>query len=222
MQTKPFGDPAKCNIMVVGHDPRLRKSDTIAPYALFADYIFRPKPAGRAEQRKYNLAKSVFEMVHVLTSGRVAPEQVLVTNLCNWTLPHAPRGKTVLIPDPVARRGIVELTELLDGSTVTVVLAMSLQVNYWLQRLGFCIATAEFLKRAAPKQAGLANNPPYYHPESLRAFTRVCGKRHDGPKGVGVYPILHAKSWRRFEAVYGACHDAARRQISDELQLPIS
>lgn len=143
--TKPYGNPARAKVMLIGHDPRLQQSETVASYCLFADYYFRPKPSGRSEAAKYGLAASSFQLVLSLTGSSVSPEEVLLTNLCNRALPHAPRGKTVLIPRHEAERGIVELRQLLDGSTVRVILAMSQQVNYWLQKLIFCTATEEFL-----------------------------------------------------------------------------
>ena len=66
---KPYchGGLSRARVMLVGHDPRLRRSDTVAPYCLFADHFFRPKPKGRAEARKHGLAESAFRMVTDVT-----------------------------------------------------------------------------------------------------------------------------------------------------------
>jgi hypothetical protein len=57
-------------ILVIGHDPRLQKSDTIAGYALFADYYFKPIPKAPRELQKYNLAKATFGKILSLTNGK--------------------------------------------------------------------------------------------------------------------------------------------------------
>ena len=44
-------------VLLIGHDPRLQTSDTIAKYALFADYYFREQPKNSSGKRKYNFAK---------------------------------------------------------------------------------------------------------------------------------------------------------------------
>lgn len=50
-------------VLLIGHDPCLRKSDTIAAYALFSDYYFKFKsePLNGSDRRKYGLAKNSFE-----------------------------------------------------------------------------------------------------------------------------------------------------------------
>ena len=60
MKTKPWGDPETANILVIGHDPRLQETATIADYCFFADYYFQPKPEKKNELRKYGLAESLF------------------------------------------------------------------------------------------------------------------------------------------------------------------
>lgn len=208
-ESKPYGDPNRAKVMLVGHDPRLQASETVAPYCLFADYYFRPRPQSGAGARKYGLAAAAFGLVTDLTGGAVPPGEVLLTNLCNRALPHAPKGKTVLIPEHEAECGVRRLRWLLDGSTVRVILAMSQQVNYWLQRLRFCSQCEEFLVAAEPVEAGLRNKPPFYQPEARRAFTLVCGKRHDGPCGIPVFPVVHVKNWPLkggFKDAYGGAH----------------
>lgn len=219
---KPYchGDPKQAKVMVIGHDPRLQRSDTVAPYCLFADYFFRPKPTKGSEAAKYGLAASTFRMVSDLTGGMADPEEVLVTNLCNCALPHAPQGKTVLIPQNEAQRGIDEIRRLLDGSSVRAVLAMSQQVNWWLQRLGFCAVNEGFLSAAEPRASGLRHDPPFYQSKRPRAFTLVCGDRNEGPGGVPVFPVVHVKNWPlkgRFREAYGDAHERCARFVQTEM-----
>jgi hypothetical protein len=220
--SKPYGDPTRSRILYIGHDPRLQESDTIAEFAFFADYYFRPKPVASRELKKYELATAMFQMVDWLTGGTVRPEEVVATNLCNRALPHAPKKKMVLIPENQAVHGISELRRLLSGSPIQAIVATSLQVNYWLQQLGFCSANVAFLEDARPTPAGLLNAPPFYKATRDRAFTHVCGQRFLGPYGIPVYPTLHVKQWSwplkpsLFDA-YAAAHERCRELIQQEL-----
>ncbi len=67
-------------ISLIGYDPRLQKSDTIADYALFADYFFRHELDKTAEKRRFGLAKSTFEYISCLTNKSIKPEQIYSTN----------------------------------------------------------------------------------------------------------------------------------------------
>ena len=217
--TKPFGDPRKARIMVVGHDPRLQSSDTIANYAFFSDYYFKEIPRPSAEKRKYRFAESVFSMVRDITGGHVQPDEVLLTNLCNRALPHAPKGKTVLIPEAEAKKGIAEIAGLISGSSIKVILAMSQQVNYWLQELHYCDSDSLFVNESKPKPIGLASSPPFYMPRKPRAFLRVCGRAFESLGGCMVVPVLHAKQWplnSRMTA-YRPCYNVAKSNLSERL-----
>jgi hypothetical protein len=220
--SKPYGDPTRSRILYIGHDPRLQESDTVAEFAFFADYYSRPKPVAPRELRKYGLAAAMFQMVDWLTGGNVRPEEVVATNLCNRALPHAPKNETVLIPEDQAALGVSELQQLLSASSIQVIVSTSLQVNYWLQRLGFCTVNAAFLADARPTPAGLSNDPPFYHPARGRAFTHVCGQRFLGPGGIPVYPVLHVKQWSwplkpSLLDAYGAAHERCRELIQQDL-----
>lgn len=191
---KVFGDPTKAKILVIGHDPALQKSDTIAEFCFFADYYFKEKPKSVAELRKYGLASALFNYIEDLTEGRYSSEQILITNLCNEQLPHL-RGTTVLIPREKALQGIREIRSLLAMSEIEWVFAMSQQVNYWLQELGFCPATPQYLADARPKDTGLKNNPPYYKPQRGKAFLQICGNPYTVDNERILFPILHVKNW---------------------------
>ncbi len=96
MPTQPFcpGDIHQAKVLVVGHDPRLQQSHTLAENTFFADYFFRPIPTKKNERAKYQLAEAVYGYVGYLTSYRYTAEQIILTNLCNIAMPHAPKGKS--------------------------------------------------------------------------------------------------------------------------------
>lgn len=195
--------------MVIGHDPRLQKSHKLASNAFFADYYFKPIPTQGSERAKYDLATAVYSYIGYLTSHRYSVDQLVLTNLCNAALPHSPKGKIVYIPEEQACAGIEEINEILTMSDVEIIFAMSQQVNYWLQKLGFYPAVDVFLSSAEPKQKGVNNNPPYYEPKKGRAFTLVCGKQFVTRDYRKVFPILHVKNW----PLRGAFTKAYRKTI---------
>jgi hypothetical protein len=190
-----FGGFTDSKVLAIGHDPRLQRSETLTQYALFADYFFRPKPDKSSERAKYDLAESIFSYIGFLTSYSYTSSQITVTNLCNVPLPHAPRGKTVLIPEELAVNGLKAIESILSQSSIELILPMSLQVNYWLQKLGFFSGPAEFLDLARPINRGLTNEPPYYEPYRNRAFSLLCGKKFETKDERLVIPILHVKQW---------------------------
>jgi len=221
LKAKPYGEPERSLVLVIGSDPRLRDSDTVASYCLFADYFFKPLPRRSSEAAKYDLAASVFNQIAYLTSNMVDPVEILVSNLCNEALPHAPKGKTVLIPETAAIEGVRELRELLVDSSVQIIFAMSEQVNYWFQNLGFCSADSEFIDRAAPARHGLDHDPPYYQHTHSSAFQLICGKQFEGPNGIYLFPILHAKAWPlkdNFARVYNEAYDQCRETVKPILK----
>lgn len=193
---RPFGDPKTAQVFVIGHDPRLQRSDAQAETVFFLDYLDRPKPSVGSEARKYELAEAAVEYVRELTGGQVPLEQMYFTNLCNEFLPHPQRGGTVLIPDHVADRGLAEILRALDQGRPRVIIPMSLQVFYHLARSGFVEMDEgkreAFLRRAAAKPVDRARRA--YVQSSPRAFLDVCGRQflhRDTP----VVPVVHVKAW---------------------------
>lgn len=150
IKTKPWGNPAKAKILVIGHDPGLQKSSTIAEYCFFADYYFRPKPSKKNELAKYKLTESVFTCIRDLTTGQFRDEEILITNLCNETLIPSPPNKINYIPAEKAEEGLNLIRELLQGSSIKLIFPMAQQVNYWLQRLGFYKTDTTFLEGSVP------------------------------------------------------------------------
>ena len=102
-QTKPFGNPATADMLVIGHDPRLQSSQAEAEYAFFLDYLQRyaAAPAYGPEKRKYGLANALLDYVSALAGCRVDDipcKWQLVERLpgCEETLPsrrRASRGR---------------------------------------------------------------------------------------------------------------------------------
>ena len=196
MPTAPFcsGDPQKAKVLVIGHDPRLREAQILANHAFFADYYFKPIPTRINERAKYNLAEAVFNYIGHLTSYKYCADRIVLTNLCNEGLPRTPRG-TVYIPEEKAIQGISEIRNILNGSDIEIIFAMSAQVNYWLQKLGFYPAVDKYISAAEPKKRGVINEPPYYVQTLAKAFIMICGKRyHTGDDRI-VVPILHVRNW---------------------------
>jgi hypothetical protein len=217
MQTQPFcaGDFNQARVLVIGHDPRLQRSSAQAEYAFFADRFFKPIPTRASEQAKYRLAERVFSYILHLTSYTYSADQLILTNLCNLALPHSPRRRTVLIPEPEALRGARALEDILAQSNIELVFAMSEQVNYWLQKLGFYPSVPEFLSRAEPKPSGMSHKPPYYEPKQGKAFQLICGRcyAHGNRK---VFPVLHAKNWPlrgAFRHAYSKAYESIVNQL---------
>jgi hypothetical protein len=219
MNSQPFcaGPLREARVLVIGHDPRLRRSDTRAGYAFFGDYHFRPPPPQKSELRKRELASAVYDYIGYLTSGLYRPEEIILTNLCNQPLPHAPRGKVVYIPEQVAAAGIDDIRQLIASSKAELIFAMSQQVNYWLQALDFYSPIPAYLERAAPAERGRLNQPPYYQPRKDHAFPLICGQLHEAA-GCRLFPIPHVRSWPlngAFSAAYSQplarCAELIRR-----------
>jgi len=217
MQTEPFcaGALNEARVLVIGHDPRLQQSSTQADYAFFANYFFKPIPTRKSERAKYQLAEKTFSYIGYLTSYKYSADQLVLTNLCNVGLPHAPKNKTVLIPEQEAQAGINAICDMLCLSNIEVIFAMSAQVNYWLQKLGFCPLVPDFLSKAEPKPKGINHQPPYYEPKQDRAFQLVCGQCYtDGTRKL--FPILHVKNWPlrgAFVAAYSEAYENCVNQF---------
>jgi len=191
--------------LLIGHDPRLQNSDTQAEYVLFANYFFDNTIKDRAFKSKYALAASAFNQITYITNGKIKPEEIYITNLCNSALPHAPKGKTVYITEDQAIAGAENIKNIIEEyPTIEYIFPMSLQVNYWLQKLGFYQSSKEFEEKSTPKTIGIQNKPPYYEPKGKRSFLMICGNRYQVTGGTQtVIPILHAKCFplnKKFKA----------------------
>jgi len=218
--TRPWGSPETARVLVIGHDPRLQASGTLADYSLFADYHFRDEPTSRKGLAKYRLAEALFMCIEDLTGGRISDKELLVTNLCNQALPSPGGSRTVLLPRGEVEQGLKDVRALLVGSQIRLIFAMSQQVNYWLQVLGFYPADARFVEESTPKETGTRSDPPYYEPSRSGAFKRICGKEFMADGQYSLFPILHVKSYPLrgrfglYEAHYAACRTGVRKVIA--------
>jgi hypothetical protein len=193
--TKDWGNLQEAKVLVIGHDPRLQKSSTIADCCFFANYYFRPMPTQKNEQRKYSLAKSVFDYIRDITSKYYQDEEIYLTNLCNDALPNAPEGKTVFIPLEKAENGLKNIRRVLSNAKIEFIFPMSMQVNYWLQKLGFYNSNNGFVECAKPSLVGIENEPPYYKESVGGQFRSICGYRYVGDDKYNLFPILHVKNY---------------------------
>ena len=200
-------------VLLIGHDPRLQLSDTIAEYALFSNYYFEEVPKNRVDKRKFGLAEKSFEQILDITNHRFRADEIYVTNLCNESLVHAPQGKTVLIPENVAKEGYERIATIIyKYKTIEFIFPMSQQVNYWLQHFGLYQTPTDFMNKAKPKQKGIDNNPPYYEAVKQRdhPFLEICGNVYNLNTGQKLIPVLHTKQYGRL-VTYSHCYEQIRK-----------
>ena len=194
---RPFGDIHTATILIIGHDPRLQHSQAEAETAFFFDYLARPKPASRSEARKYGLAKAVWDYVGELAGHDVPLEELYVTNLCNQFLDHTPASGTVIIPDDVAKRGVEQITKIVNAGHFRCILPMAVQPFYHLCHWGFIDegdseSIAQFVAGARPRASKAAQG--IYVQSGSAPFLPVCGRRFHH-RGVPLVPIVHVKQW---------------------------
>ncbi len=210
-ETKVFGDVSKGRVLVIGHDPGLQQSRTVAEYCFFADYFFKPIPTQSRELAKYKFANSLFSYIGWLTSYKYAPNELIITNLCNKSLRRAPEaeGKTILIPEEYAKEGLENIKNILKSSQIEIILAMSQQVNYWLQKLGFYSSTENYLEQSRPKEKAAQNH--YYEPVGKSPFLEICGNKYCVGT-IPLFPVLHLKQYplrggikKNYEAAHRNC-----------------
>jgi len=202
--TTSFGFSEKAKVLVIGHDPRLLKSLTLADHSFFANYFFKPIPTKRNEYAKYKLAEAVYSYIHFITNYKYKSDELYITNLCNDALPPV-KNKTVYISKEKAEKGLLEIKNVLAESKIELIFAMSQQVNYWMQKLDFYNSNNDFLKKAEPKLRGVNANPPYYLTRESEAFRLICAKKYKVDEKHTLIPILHVKNWplkSSFERVY--------------------
>lgn len=208
--TKAFGYLTQAKVLVIGHDPRLTRSKTIAEYAFFADYYSNPIPEKVSEKRKYELAKAVYEYIYELTGNKYSKDEIYITNLCNTALSPV-KGRTVYINEESAKLGLEEIRQFLSDSNIEIIFAMSQQVNFWLQKLGFYSSNNAFLSDSEPKIEGVNSNPSYFVAKKQGAFKSICARVYLADGKYKIVPILHIKNWPlKSEACIIAYEDSYR------------
>ncbi len=213
-QCKPYGDPSRAKLFIIGHDPRLQRSDTETKHVFFLDLLESPPPQASPERAKYSLARSTIEYIMLLIGWRLPITEMYFTNLCNEFLEHAPKGQTVLIPNDVADRGIKDIDYAIKKGAPRLILPMSLQVFYHLARTNFVPNTdlriQVFLEKAKPNKKHRQRKA--YKESGKAPFLDVCGDvfYHSN---IPVVPILHVKSWARVtpkSAYFGPMNNAIK------------
>lgn len=220
MRSKDWKAVKNAKVLLIGEDSNLQWSDDVAEYVMFTDYFFRGFPTDHGERSRNVEARNMFAQLSHISAGYFRPEEVYVTNLCNDRLEAAPKGKRVLIPEDKAIKGLEHIEWILIANpSIEWVVPMSLQTNYWLQKLGFYGGDAAFLSAAEPRRNGLNSAFRYYQPVEGTAFTQICGTVFDAKeKPVKVVPILPAKYFplcdrnlEQFGASYKALEEYFRK-----------
>lgn len=218
LRCKDWGDLSKAKVLLIGHDPRLQESDTIAEYCFFADYYFK-QVSKIQDRRKQGLAKSAFNLVMDLTNGKFSVGEIYITNLCNDELPRTNEGETVYIPQEKAEEGIQRINNILSNSNIEYVFATSLQVNYWLQKLGLYSSDNEFLYETHPRKSGLINEGAYFKPKKPKSFKKICGNIYDiNNHDAKLIPVLHPKLYplnARMREHYYEHYESIKRFFND-------
>jgi hypothetical protein len=206
-------------VLVIGEDSNLQWSDNVPNYVMFADYYFREFPQEGGERSRNVEARNLFEHIMGFTGNRVKSTEIYFTNLCNdFIAAKPPKGKRQLIPEHLAQKGVDHIQWILEQNpSIQLVFVMSLQSNYWLQKLGFYNNDDAFIAGAQPRRIGLESSAPYYQPVDGKAFSLICGKIFDAPKyRVKVIPTLAARDYpmnelntKRFSEAY----ERVRNQI---------
>jgi len=195
---KPFGKLGTATILIIGHDPRLQKSQAEAEKAFFFEYLekYQACPTYGPDARKYKLARAVWCYVNDLAGRKIPLNQLYVTNLCNEFLPSSQGGGTVLIPDELAERGVEEIREIVSIGNFHLILPMSVQTFYHLCRLGFLDEKDEkiltFVSKARP--VSLKVDQGVFVTSGKAPFLEVCGQLFHHC-GIPLIPILHVKQW---------------------------
>jgi hypothetical protein len=224
-QCKPYGDPKRACVMVIGHDPRLQNSNTEASCAFFLDYLDKqPRSNKASEKRKCELAKAVVSYVRYLVGASLPLEDMYFTNLCNTFLDRSISKGTVLIPNELANRGVEEIEKAISRGSFKVILVMAPQVFYHLIRTGFVADSNKNLERSfSPSPSAIEKRD--YKPSSKSPFLKVCGEiYHHRNDSIPIIPILHVKQWplnAKMEPHYGSlmCNAAKNARCCLDLEV---
>ncbi|BEG99435.1 hypothetical protein [Bacteroides sedimenti] len=197
MRSKDLKSANPAKVLVIGEDSNLQWTDTVTKYAMFADYYFRSFPEDHGERSRNVEARNLFNHLTYITLNSINPDEMYITNLCNDYVEPAPKGKRVLIPEEKAIRGLEHIEWILEQNpSIELILPMSLQTNYWLQRLGFYGGDEDFLHGAQPRRVGMESIQPFYQPVDGKAFRTIIGNIYDAKSHpVKVIPLLPTKDY---------------------------
>jgi hypothetical protein len=213
---KPYGNPTRAEVMVIGHDPRLQRGKAEAQYAFFLDLLQQSEPSSSSEKSKYALADSVYRYIRNLTGDKLSLDQMYFTNLCNEFLERTQNSGTIYIPDDLAYKGIQQIENVLSRGQFKVVVPMSLQVFYHLVRNGFIDDLDETLKYFLAQSQPISNasQKGVYKAAAPRSFLKVCGRTYYHGK-TPVVPVVHVKQWQTMkkESLYNPLMEIGRAHV---------
>ncbi|MDD2488689.1 MAG: hypothetical protein PHD62_04415 [Bacteroidales bacterium] len=198
MKSKDLISEYEAKILVIGEDSNLVWNEEVPEFVMFADYYFKPIPQDHGERSRNVESRRLFEHIIYLTNNKVKSKEIYFTNLCNEYVTPPPKGKHVLIPEEKAIEGVDRIKKILKlNPTITYVFCMSLQANYWLQKLGLYTCNDEtFLHNAQPKRVGLEQFNMFYQPVNPKAFSLIAGNIYDAiGYDTKIVPILPAKDF---------------------------
>lgn len=209
--------PAK--ILIIGEDSNLQWTDTVTEFAMFADYYFRPFPEDHGERSRNVEAQNLYHHILFLTNDLFKAEEIYVTNLCNDYVQPPTKGKRVLIPEEKADKGFAHIKWILEQNpSIEYIFAMSLQTNYWLQKLGLYGGDETFLHGAQPRRVGMECIEPYYQPVEAKALRSIIGQIYDTTvRGVKIIPVLPTKDFplrEKNEELFREAYTKIRRNFS--------
>ena len=198
MKSKDLKSEYDAKILVIGEDSNLVWSEEVPNYVMFADYYFKTIPEDHGERSRNVESRRLFEYINYLTNNKVKSKEIYFTNLCNEYVSPPPKGKHVLIPEEKAKEGLERIRKILKTNpTISYIFSMSLQTNYWLQKLEFYTCQDEnFLHNAQPKRIGLEPVNNYYQPVNPKALSSIIGNIYEvNGFDTKIVPILPAKDF---------------------------
>lgn len=214
MRSKDLKPELPAKLLVVGEDSNLQWSDTVTKVAMFADYFFKEFPEDDGERSRNVESQNLYKHIGYITGDKIKNTEIYITNLCNDYVTPAPKGKRVLIPENKAERGLDHIDWILkENPTIKYVFVMSLQSNYWLQKLAFYGEdNADFLHDAQPRRKGLADEmAPFYQPVKGKAFRSIIGNIYQAKNySVKVIPLLSHNNFpftEKTEELYGKSYE---------------
>lgn len=197
MRAKDWKSVKPAKVLLIGEDSNLQWSEDVPEVVMFADYYFREFPKDHGERSRNVEAQNLFTHLREITAGKFKSDEVYVTNLCREPLSHAPKGKRVLIPETRAQEGLEHIEWILIANpTIEWIMPMSLQTNYWLQKLGFYCSDPAFITAAEPRRNGINNEEPYYQPVDGKAFSQIYGSIYEATERTAkIVPLLAARDF---------------------------
>lgn len=221
MRAKDLKATKSAKVLVVGEDSNLQWSGKVPEFVMFADYFFRDFPKDGGERSRNVEARNLFAYIAYVTGNKFKPEELYFTNLCNDLVTMPPKGKRVLIPEEKAIRGMTHIEWILEENpTIQYVVVMSMQSNYWFQKLGFYPEDEVFINGAQPRRIGLNCENPFYQPVNGKVFRNMVANRFVSKKhGVTVIPVLSAREYplkdKNLE-IYGDVYELLHHYMMEE------